>query len=278
VNSKLPPLPPTIYPLANEDAARADVLAGDRYSPANCLTCRGLKTFQWYEYGDGTKEVVTYDCPCDDQWILSRFLLASGILLKYQRYSVWDITSLEASQVYVEYVENYSAYIRNGIGMVLHGSSGTGKTLVAVLILKFLISRGLACHFTSFNELINTFASGWYDEDAKAWFYKRIKNASVLAIDDVGKEMKMGAKSSSSNISRSTIDEVLRHRVAMSLPTIITTNSTLDEISQRYQLSVLSLLEESAMSYDFHGADYRKAVPLILATEAKEGLARPVVL
>ena len=273
----LPPLPPTIYPLNNEDSFRVDQMGSA--DMANCLTCGGTKKFRWYVYASGiydsSTDEVGYECPCIDQWLLHRHLLSSGILVNYQRYSIFDSRSSEVNESMSEYIDDFDAYIRNGLGMILHGSSGTGKTLSAVLIAKALILRGVSVHFATFNELISSFAAGWHNEESKAWFYKKIKNASVLIIDDVGKEMK---SQGSLGLSRSVIDEVLRHRVGMSKPTFITTNSTMEDMSKLYGLSVLSLLSESSIERTFTGEDYRRKVAELKLDETRRGLTRPVVL
>jgi DNA replication protein DnaC len=270
----LPPLPTHIHALTNADAVRADQLSGQRTSPQNCITCRGSKTFKWYV----DKTVEEFHCNCEDQWILHRWLLASGLLTKYQRYFFGDIATDEGREAINNYLQNFESYIRCGIGMVLHGKSGTGKTLISTLMAKTMIYKGVDAYFTTFSELIGMSIDGWKDDDAKKWFYKRIKNASFLVIDEVGREMKAGVKSGISNVSRSLIDEVIRHRVGMSLPTVLTTNESLDKIAENYGLSILSLLNESALTFNFMESDYRVRAKDILVEEAESGITRPITL
>jgi DNA replication protein DnaC len=276
---KLPPLPSTIRPLNDEDSIRVNALGS--HSMAECLTCRGKKKFSWYIYASGredTKEVVEYDCPCEDQWLLHRVLLASGILVKYQRFSSWDFRYAQPYQILSDYVEKFDSYFTNGIGLVLRGPSGNGKSLVSALIAKHVIRNGRTAYFSTFQDLLQSLAAGWRDDDARDWIIKKAKKSSLLVIDDIGKEMMSGLEKQSSNIARSAIDDILRYRVGMSMPTIVTTNSPLDDIAKGYGISTLSLLSESCIHHNFGESDFRPKERERMVIESDKGLTRPVVL
>jgi len=73
------------------------------------------------------------------------------------------------------------------------------------------------------------------------------------------------------------MDEVLRHRVANSLPTIITTNLSMDDLTRNYGSNVMSLLHERSTTYRFTGDDFRDQARYRLDDEVRQGLTRPVV-
>jgi DNA replication protein DnaC len=176
----------------------------------------------------------------------------------------------------LEYVENREAYIGRGLGLVLTGSRGTGKTLLANLLVKDLISHGVTCYATTFSDMIESFAEGWRDREVSRWFSQRVRNAQVLLIDDLGRERNKGPESVGDNMLESTI----RYRVANNLPTLITTNLTEADVGTGYGGHTMSLLSEKAIFLPVPGADARKhAVPSRAMKEIRLGInQRPVVI
>jgi hypothetical protein len=167
--SALPPLPGHIRPLPNDDNAALEArYPGLPIDLKHCVTCKGAKTFRWYD-GAGrphstqapqTPPVVEYDCPCADQRILHRWLLNGGVTESYQRLGWGDLWYYpEGTKATVDqYLAHADGFIDSGFGLILYGSRGTGKTLLAHLVLKTLISRGYDGYSTSFTQMIDTYA------------------------------------------------------------------------------------------------------------------------
>lgn len=275
MNLALPPNPPACAPLKDPDRERLKALYPDLWvNPAtSCLTCATKGTFRWYGE-DG--QVATYDCDCRAQWVLHRWMLNAGIDTKYQRLSWLDAMEIPQSgqDAVMDYVEHADANVRAGVGMILYArSTGSGKTLALTLALKALLARGYDCYFTQFNEMLDAFSSGWRDEDQRKWFIRRIRNAGVLVIDDLGREYKGRIE-----ITEAMFDQVIRARVAASRPTLLTTNLTPDEWKTGYGRNVMSLLDEACMAVEVSGADFRERARDRYLSEARAGLARPLVI
>ena len=276
---KQPPLPTCIKPLGNSESDRLKSRypgLASKPGGTHCVTCRGKGTYRWYAPESRT-EIVEYECDCVDQWVLHRYLLAHNVGLTYQRLGWLDLTHTEPGAIdkAVHYVEHADDYLQAGVGLIFYGSRGTGKTSLVTLLLKRLMELGHDGYFTTFSEMIDTYTGGWNDRDDKAWFHKRIKNAGALVLDDIGKEYQ-GRKSS--GLPEATFDEVLRHRVAGSVPTIITTNQTLQEMQEGYGGGVMSLLHERSSTYQFTGEDFRDSQRRRMLDEIDQGLTRPIVL
>jgi DNA replication protein DnaC len=217
---------------------------------------------------------------------MHRYFLHSGIGLAYQRMN-WGMVEVEQGAVDLvkEWREYAERYVPAGVGLILHGSIGSGKTMLSALLLKELLADGWDGYFVTFSGLLDEFASGWRDEEQKRWFRDRITNADVLVVDDVGRELKQrsfvkgeGAIDRSRPMAVSTMDEVLRYRVAHCRPTIITTNMTTEDLTSDYGSNIMSLLNEKSATYEFVGSDYRRTAYSNQDKEIQLGLTRPVVV
>ncbi len=146
--------------------------------------------------------------------------------------------------------------------------------MLATLLLKSLLASGADCYFTQFNEMLTFFSDGWRDAEEKAWFTKKVRNAGVLVVDDMGREYK-----GRSEIAEAMFDTVIRARVAASRPTIITTNYTPEQMLQGYGGNILSLLSEVNVEVHLPGADYRKQARERLLKDKADGITTyPIVV
>lgn len=269
--SVLPPIPPTVRILSDEESDRLKRLNPGLWADpeTKCLTCFKKGAFK-ARSGDQV------ECNCAEQWVLHRFLLNAGIGLHYQRLD-WDDLDPQVSaaiQVAVlEYADSAQQFINAGLGMIISGTPGTGKTLLAVLLLKALLKQGYDGYFTQFNQMLDDYSSGWRDRSDKDWFLRRVTNAGVLVIDDIGRESK-----GRENVTTPMFDQVIRSRVANARPTIITTNFTKEEMQSGYGPNVMSLLAERSIDHTLNGLDYRPRANERTVDEIKSGVARPMAL
>lgn len=291
---KLPELPSNVQTLLNDESARLDRLRPDLpYSPDQCGTCLGRKRFLWWgRYPDsGTEkrpnEVVEYECPCDDQWILQRWLTIRGINDYHQRLGLDDASGVHTAtaEVVLDYLTNWQSYASTGMGFVLHGDKGAGKTMLAMLMLKTLIMRGVDGYMATFAEALSMLRASWNDPADKDWFAARVRAAQVLVLDDIGREHQqqqliagVGKVRHTQSLSESMLDEVLRFRLSAGKPTFITSNHDLAKLGEHYGDNVLSLLCERSIVCEFRAEDYRSTAAQRVVAEVNQGLRRPVVL
>ena len=246
-------------------------------SPDECLVCQGTKQFQWYSQTN-PNEVVTYDCNCIDQWIMHRYFMYRGLNRRYQTLGWRDFVGDPAArQVVQEYIASMDSLFNAGIGLYLWGTIGTGKTLLGSLILKSMMAAGYDGFFTTFVDLINQQSLGFSSREDREWLISGVVNAEVLLIDDPGREQSSGEKQA--DYMSSVLDEVIRKRVSMQLPTIITSNDSLDSFQQRYNSNIYSLVQERTLTVPVLGEDYRRKSDDIIEYEImKLGLSRPAVI
>jgi DNA replication protein DnaC len=239
-------------------------------SLGNCVTCKGATRFRWL---DDAGQPADYECNCADQFLAHRFLLNAGIELHYQRLRWDDADGIppDALSVIEDYIAHVEQYVATGLGLVLWGTFGTGKTLASALLLKAVLGQGTDGFFTTMHTLLDRFTEGWEKREAATWFNFRIRNAGLLVIDDIGRE-----HAGRNAVAESTLDHVLRSRVASDRPTIITTNRTPEELVTLYARQAMSLITESTIMHEFRGTDFRPENQTRRVREARQGLVRPI--
>lgn len=119
-------------------------------------------------------------------------------------------------------------YVANGTGnTVLSGTAGTGKSHLAMAILKeCLKASDISVIFVSWSEVLRLIKSSFKDKDSKyspEYFSEIFRNTDLLVIDDLGSEK-------ITEWSEELLTDILDARTK----TIITTNLTSEELAQKY--------------------------------------------
>ncbi len=280
---KLPPNPKGIRVLKTVESNRLKSLVPDpkKLPPSwkQCITCGGERGFKWYDMDKyNGNAIADYECNCVEQWVLHRYFLYNGIGVNLQRIGWINCVADESARRIVQsYLgdRNLDWNVEQGTGLYLHGPRGTGKSLMASLFLRRTLSLGYSGHWTSFIEMREAKTNEWEDQDRSEWFNRKIRDTTVLVIDDPGQEHK---SDKSIEFSRTVLDDVIRHRMSASLPTIITSNKTPDEFRALYGGNVASLIQERMIPVPVPGEDYRPRMRPDAELERSMGLTRPIVI
>lgn len=172
-------------------------------------------------------------CECTGENQTARALARAHIPRRYEHCDfenfetdIWDTVpqapawnrSLAQARIVVEaFAQNYPAAGETGI--LLMGSSGTGKTHLAVAALRHLMQRGHRARFYDYRELLKELQAS-YDPDgatSEAGILERIIETEVLLIDDIG-------ASKPSEWARDTMGHILNKRYNDKRVTLLTTN------------------------------------------------------
>jgi len=278
---ELAPLPPALdHGLSNEDALRLVKIYNRPPEDPNkiCHTCQKNGPFK-ARLGD---QIVTVNCNCREQWLLSRHLLAAGIGDAYQRYSWRHVTGVpaEARDRVRLYLDNLPGLLNDGLGLILWSPrTGTGKSLMSYLILKEALAQGYSGYFTSFADMLDHHTAGWSDPETRAWFTRTIEHADLLVIDELGKE-----NPGRHNVVDELLDRVVRSRIAHNRATILPTNldpSQVDSPGQgfgRYHRGLLDLLMEASIMVEVSGKSFRDQRRSQRVDDALNGIRYPVVV
>lgn len=147
------------------------------------------------------------------------------------------------------YVKNADIVRSENIGIYIYGDNSSGKTYIAACICNALIEKGYSCEFTSIPKLLaETNRSSRDGRISQVEIVEQLSKKSFLFIDDLGKEF-IGDKSDY-NYSKAEklLLDVLNARYGNGLPTIFTSNYSLDYFATNFKLdkAIIERLNEMA--------------------------------
>ena len=176
---------------------------------------------------------------------VKHLLKKSGVPMKTLGMEFSDLDQTPALKMVEEWVSTVESGVVikspgspfSGLGLLLVGEPGHGKTTMASIALQRLI-RGMSLSgaFYDYPKFLRLEKESWTDEES-AETMKRIygdakDSIPLFVIDDLGKEYRTakGAKGWSEN----QFDAVLRGRFNAGLPTIVTTNIAMKDWALTY--------------------------------------------
>lgn len=161
-----------------------------------------------------------------------------------------DHTDQKNETIARRYVANFDTMRKQGTGLLLCGTVGTGKSFLAAAIANELISQGTPCLMTNFSRIISR-VSEKFGGDQK--YLDNLNRFDLLIIDDLGAER-------DSDFTWEKVMNVIDARYRAGLPLIITTNLTLGDLADPSDIRrqrVFSRLKEMCIFLEVNGADRR---------------------
>ena len=168
----------------------------------------------------------------------------------------WTAKLMEVQEASREVADKYLREIAEmhgrGVGLLMWGPNGVGKTSLAVVIGKEYRRRGHSLLFLESAELKGAIIHNEaFDEEQTLW--DRAKSVDVLLIDDLGKGVQ-----DSTGFGARVLDELIRHRNANKRVTFITTNMTLKLLEDELKASTMHSLKECIFPVKIGGEDLRE--------------------
>ena len=160
-----------------------------------------------------------------------------------------DMKNERITKAMQNYVANFAELKKQGKGLLLHGSCGTGKTFAACEIANALIEMGYPVLVTNFAEIINTLQSTFEKQE----YIDSFNRYALLVIDDLGIERDTA-------FAKEQVYNVIDERIKSGLPMIITTNLTLDKITKTEDIGYKRIYErilERCMPIEVEGQNRR---------------------
>ena len=130
-----------------------------------------------------------------------------------------DMTNEPITKAMRKYVDNFSELIKQGKGLLLYGTVGTGKTYAACEVANALVDSGVPVLVTNFARIINTLQGTFEKQE----FIDSLNSFKLLVIDDLGIER-------NTEFAREQVFNIIDSRYRANLPMIITTNLSIEKI------------------------------------------------
>lgn len=123
------------------------------------------------------------------------------------------------------YADRFSENLRRGMGLLLYGTVGTGKTFLAGCIANALIDAGYCVRMTNFATIADEL---WNAED-KAEYITHLCRYDLLVLDDLGTERK-------TEYMDEMVYKVVNARYVEGKPMVVTTNLSTAELGQPHDI------------------------------------------
>lgn len=168
-----------------------------------------------------------YDKPIVIRSNINETYAAAGIPKRYYGMSfewlkengTFQNANKEAYAIVKDYRDNLAEYMNTGKGLILRGPAGTGKTSLAVCILKEVMKLNTVAMMISMPNLLDTMLTlSKGDRVAYLAYEQKLKHIPMLLLDD------FGAEYSKSDWVAAKVESIIIERYNSMRPIIITTN------------------------------------------------------
>lgn len=185
---------------------------------------------------------------------------AAGIPKRYYRMSfdwlkehgAFPNDNKEAYVIVEDYRNNLAEYMNTGKGLILRGPAGTGKTSLAVCILKEVMKLNTGAMMISMPNLLDTMLTlSKGDRVAYLAYEQKLKHIPMLLLDD------FGAEYSKSDWVAAKVESIIIERYNSMRPIILTTNYSDQWTKDNYSSRIYDRLRGEYKIAVFMGTSHR---------------------
>jgi len=237
------------------------------YIVKECKICNG-KGYLFSDkraYRGEEEEGFAKQCECIKRAINHHRYDAANVPREYFDFSLDQFKETSPEKIIVKekiqsICSNIKDYHRDGRGLFLYGTKGTGKTMLALEILKEATRHGYSAHYEFYPVLFEAFTRrGWKADDVKDDYDAIFHNTDFLVLDELLKETDyFSGNGNEASSSRLLEMNILKRRA--SKPTIIISNiqNGLEDIKKHYGQYVYSMMKHNFELISFQDEDFRE--------------------
>lgn len=159
-----------------------------------------------------------------------------------------------------EYVDNYRDNFEKGIGFIILGSSGAGKTHLMSAVLHAIIRKHLEENimYGKFKDFLDQMQMSYELGDGESFrIMEKMASVNIFAIEDFGRER-------SSEWAQSSIFHTLDTRYEKMLPTFYTSNNSLSGLVKQIDASVVSRIVQTSVVVNLSSGNIDKRLQGVL--------------
>jgi DNA replication protein DnaC len=222
-----------------------------------CELCEGkgfISETKWEEEDEVIPLLVSITCSCKKKVIEKIDFMEAGIPMEFWKadeiepeYNVDQFKLLHA------YSKRLKRAKKHGLGLLLHGENGTGKSSSASIAIIAALRADMTAAYISWPDLVQGRRRNMKSPELLGQIDDRFSR-DVIVLDELGKE-----HSSQNNKGEicALLDSILRLRRGAFLPTIIVSNLDPPGIVDQYGESIGSLLTDRFKMLLYEPGDYR---------------------
>lgn len=243
---------------------RNDVFVGAD-GVARCRKCKQPRMFLFAEAG----RWLPCACACngaaeeDKAELIAANRRQSGIDGRYSRadFEKFDETpeNKEVFEACLRFALRFEKVRKRGMGIYLHGQSGTGKTYLAACIGNMLLESGVEVFFANVNTILSEIRYAYSQRNSEFPIVQKYMNAEFMIFDDIGTE-KYSTRTEAMSFAQDKFFQIIDGRYIRQKPTVFTSNYTLEQlVSERGMLvkTVDRIAEMSTRKFELKGKPRR---------------------
>lgn len=185
-----------------------------------------------------------------------KFCLFSDFDLRYydeEFNALYHCSARDRMRDILEFCRDYAAqFDLNSPSLLMQGETGLGKTHLSLAIAGEVIGKGFTVLYNSAQNIFNELQKERFGKsDSNGQFEAMALECDLLVLDDLGAEF-------STSFTNAALYNIVNTRINASLPTIISTNLSLQELEDRYTRRITSRLIGEYTPLTFFGGDVRQ--------------------
>jgi len=196
-------------------------------------------------------------CERWEPYLLDRRMLAWGfprLMLRktFDDYLAETDSEQKAVELLRDYVADFYDYAMQGAGVAMSGDVGVGKTTLACAVCRILLSEQKirSARYWDAANLLAALRPTDNDQDQRRQTVHDCMRCAVFVLDDLGAH-------NTTDWVREQVGLIVNHRWSNGLPTIVTTNTSVDDAERSLGARTISRLLHNALTVDIQGKDRR---------------------